>query len=329
MKRLNPNRLIVPGLCLGLAACGGGGDGRAGNPPVPAASLLIGPANSEQATATAYVASTGSANLGELVLQSGIVAQGDQNIAVRAAKAGASTVLNAYAQVPVGPTTVPCAVSGSITVSGEIADPFTPTLTAGDFFVVDSDACDDGVGEIVDGLLEMTVATFSGDFTAAAYRLTMEMTLTDLQITTADDVVTGNGDASVTLDTTATPYVTARVTGDSMRTDTNSGSETLLDFDTMQTVDAGATPSTYTLDSAGTLDSTELGGVIDFSTPVTFTGYGSAYPSTGTLLVEGDGGTFARLTALDEVNVLIELDGDGDGSVDETIETTWAELIAS
>lgn len=112
-----------------------------------------------------------------------------------------------------------------------------------------------------------------------------------------------------------------------MRTDSNAGTESLFDYDTSQTVDAGVFPSPYTLASSGTLDSSDLGGAVDFSTPVSFEGFDNNFPSAGSLLVEGDGGTSARLTALDEVNVRIELDTDGDGAVDETIDTTWQALV--
>jgi hypothetical protein len=66
---------------------------------------------------------------------------------------------------------------------------------------------------------------------------------------------------------------------------------------------------------------------VTYSTPVVFTGFDNDYPDTGELLVEGDSSS-ARLIAMDNVNVRIEIDADGDGTIDDTIDTTWAELAA-
>lgn len=73
----------------------------------------------------------------------------------------------------------------------------------------------------------------------------------------------------------------------------------------------------------GTLDSSQLGGVVEYSMPVVFQGFDSDYPSSGQLLVTGAGGATVRLIAVDNVNVRIEIDADGVAPVDETIGTTW------
>ena len=113
-----------------------------------------------------------------------------------------------------------------------------------------------------------------------------------------------------------------------MTVDYNGMSETLSNYVSNQTVDSGLQPLPYTLSAAGTLDSTELDGVIQYSTPVTFAGEGFDYPSSGSMLIQGLDSA-ARLTAVDNVNVTIEIDVDGDGTYDETLELTWAELLAS
>ena len=137
-----------------------------------------------------------------------------------------------------------------------------------------------------------------------------------------------NGDATVTEDTTRTPFIESGVSGSSMTVDYNGMSETLSNYSSSQTIDGGLQPLPYTLSAAGTLDSTELDGVIQYSTPVTFAGEGLDYPSSGSMLVTGLDSA-ARLTALDSVNVTIDVDIDGDGTYDETIETTWAELLGA
>jgi len=137
----------------------------------------------------------------------------------------------------------------------------------------------------------------------------------------------GNGDATATLNTESAPYVEASVSGDSMTTDTNAYSDTVTVYASAQTLDAGVSPSPYSMTASGTLDSSRLTGAVGYSTPVTFEGFDTDYPGTGELLVEGDSSS-ARLIALDSVNVRIEIDGNGDGTVDDTIDTTWEELAA-
>jgi hypothetical protein len=76
--------------------------------------------------------------------------------------------------------------------------------------------------------------------------------------------------------------------------------------------------------ASGTLDSTQLSGVVIYSTPTLLQGFDSDYPSSGQFLVTGDNSS-TRLTA-EGVTVLVEIDADGDGIYEEMINTTWAEL---
>ena len=316
--------------CMLAAGCGGGSDGGpAGNVDArPSSSLKITAANAANATGVAYEAALMSTSLGDLSADSGLLASGPGDVSKLDGSFGTYSKTGDQAQVPIPPQTEPCAVNGSLTISGDIEDPFTPTLTAGDFFIVDFDSCDDGLGEITDGMLDFVVDAFSGDFAGGLFDLTMTLTLTDLQVTTADDVITSNGGASISLNTLDAPAVSTSVSGTSLTIDSNSSSETLTNFVSNQAIDAGVSPSPYALAMSGTLDSTQLSGIVSYSTPVTFEGFDLDYPGTGEFLVEGDNSS-ARLIAIDNVNVRIEVDTDGNGTVDETINTTWAELTAS
>lgn len=316
MKRTLTSFLLALPL---VSACGGGSNGQDVPPPV---NFAITPANAAAATGAAWESANASAGMAERLGDSGIIATAPGATAKPAAAATGS-LTSLVQKIPFGPDTFPCQLSGSITVSGDLSDPFT--LTPGDFINVDADACDDGLGEVIDGLLETAIDAFAGDFFGGAYELTATLQATGLQVTTATDVSTVNGDATVALDTTAVPAVSASVSGNSLSTDTNSASATLSNYLTEQTLNAGVSPSPYTLASSGTLDSSALAGVISYSTPVVFEGFDTNYPHAGELLVTG-GGSSARLIAIDEIDVRIEVDTDGDGVVDETIETTWAAL---
>ncbi|MDH3440695.1 MAG: hypothetical protein OEM63_08095, partial [Gammaproteobacteria bacterium] len=135
-----------------------------------------------------------------------------------------------------------------------------------------------------------------------------------------------NVDSLISLDTTGNPIIGMSISGNSMTTVTNAGSESVTNFSTAQTVDASVVPEPYTLAASGTVDSSQLTGIISFTSPVTFQGAGAGYPFAGELLITGaDGGTI-RLIALDAINVRIETDTNGDGMVDATEDTTWDDV---
>lgn len=309
-------------IALSLSACGGGGS----SAPATGASqfLEISTANSTEAAQASYKAAMASTRSGELPVAPGPTAAVPDGIAKTALevflKAGSGSPMQT---VPVGPIVAPCAVRGSITISGEVTDP--TTLSEGDRFAFDADNCDDGSGEIIDGGFEFVVGTFEGDFEAGLYLLTMTVTTMNFQVTTADDVVTSSGDATVTIDTRQLPLVSVSISGRRLTVDANTSTATLTDYATTQTLDTGIDPSAYTLSSSGTLDSTELAGIVSYSSPVAFAGAGADHPSTGELHVMGEKSS-VRLVALDNVSVQIDTDADGDGDYESSVVMSWAEF---
>jgi len=308
---------------LALSSCGGGSSFNGGSPNA-GAGLGLTSANAADAAGVSYELAFASASLADVGSNIGIVSAAPGAAPTAATKPQISGFLvNVLNQAPFGPDVFPCAISGSMTISGDIADPLT--LTAGDAFSVAATACDDGIGEIVDGLISLTISDFTGDLPSGRYLLGMNAILDSFQVTTANDVVSRSGDASIALDTTASPFVSASVSGTSMATSSNASTDILNNYSTQQTVNAGLVPAPYTLSSRGTVDSSRLGDVVSFTTPVQFVGDDADFPHTGELLITGSNSS-VRLIALDNVNVRIELDNDGNGSVDVTVETTWAAL---
>jgi hypothetical protein len=318
MKTLH---LVTVSTAFLLASCGGSGDlfddGSAGS------ATAITSANAVAVAKVAYGSALNSADLAGVGGSIGITATTPGSMAKPSAQQQISGFLvDVLQKVPFGPDIFPCVVSGSLTMSGDIADPLT--LTLGDTFTVDADACDDGFGEVLDGSMTMTVSEFTGDL-FGNYLLGMNATLDALQVTTVDDVISSTGDTAVALDTTNNPFVSVSVTGNSMITSSNASTETLSNYSTAQTVDAGQTQSPYTLIASGSVDSSLLSGAVTYSTPVQFQGFDVDYPHMGELLVTGTNSS-VRLVAINNVDVRIDLDNDGNGSVDEMINTTWAAL---
>ena len=233
----------------------------------------------------------------------------------------------AAGNVPIPPTVEGCLEGGTTTISGEIFDPFTPTFTPDDYFDIIYASCDDGF-TVIDGSLFYVVDAFAGDLASGQYDLTMTATFTDFQIATAEDTLVSNGDVTVRLNSLQLPFISASTSGVSLTVDGNSFSHTLTNFSGFYSQDVEAVPSPFSQGSLGTIDSTQLPGTIDYSTPVEFTGFDGQYPSEGEFLVVAANSS-VRLIALDNVNIQLEVDTNGDNEVDEVINSTWAELEGS
>ena len=298
-----------------------GNGGAGGDAGITAANAMVVTRITYQTALSTDSAAEFSGGTGLVVGQPGVVTKLDGSFGT------ANAVNPATASVPIPPTVENCEQGGTSTLSGDVADPFTPTLTAGDFFDITFAQCNDGF-TTADGNLFYEVDAFNGDLLSGIYDLTMTATFTDFQVTTATDTLVSNGDITVRLNTLLIPDVSAETSGVSLTIDGSLGSQTLTNFAASHTQDVEAVPSPYSQTSTGTLDSTMLPGVVTYSTPVTLTGFDAEYPSAGEFLISGADSS-ARLIAVDNVNILIEVDADGDGVVDEVIETTWAALEAT
>jgi len=328
MKRVAISTLIP---LFFLAACGGSDGGLNGeNTPPPAANLVVDANNAMAAISAAYGAAAQSGDFADLVGTTGLTANKTSGSSKTLAPAYINSRLGQIVQqVPLGTDVYDC-VTGTVSVSIDVVDPLAlagGAFSVGDNILVDYDNCDEGDGEFIDGAIDMTVSAFTGNIFDGVYDMSMTMIVTMLQVTTAADVLTSDGDATARLNLLGLPYAEATVRGNSMTMDYNSSSDTLADYESMQTIDSGAIEPPYTMATRGTLTTTRLAGSITYSTPVTFAGIGSNYPHTGEFLVAGENSS-ARLVVDNDVDVHIDIDSNGDTVVDETIVTTWAELAS-
>ncbi len=315
----------VLGTCLLLGACGGNLFEDPAEEDVVTGSIT--PANALATTRAAWQAALASGDFGDIGGSVGLSAaapDGFNKVGPGAMHQG--RLADLLQKVPFGPDELPCLTSGTMTISGDIADPADTTrLSFGDTFQVVYAACNDGVGEVLDGTVDMTVGDFSGDLVAGTYLLSLDVIATDLQVATGTETITNNGDTTVSLDTTQTPFIDVGTSGVSMRVDSGSRSDVLSNFQSSQTVDGNVTPAPYTLSASGTLDSTAVDGIVRYSTVNTFQGAGLDFPDEGRFRVEG-GRSSLELVAIDNINVDIEIDSNDDGVIDVTISTTWADV---
>lgn len=330
MKRVAIGTLIP---LFFLAACGGGSstfNGQDDNNP-PLTSLAIDANNAMAVASAAYAAALDSGELAGLVGTTGLTATKTGGSSKPLPQARTKSLLGQIVQkIPLGTEVYDCLMTGMVSISIDIVDPLVlagGAFSVGDNFLVDYDNCDDGVDEVIDGTIDLTVSAFQGDIFSGLYDLSMTMIITTLQVTTPAEILSTSGNATAQLNLLELLYAEATVSGSSVTMDYNSMSDTLTDFSSMQTVDVGALDQPYTMVTQGTLTTTRLAGSVVYSTPVIFAGLGSSYPNTGEFFVVGENSSI-RLVADNDVDVHIDIDSDGDTVIDETIVTTWAELTS-
>lgn len=332
MKRVAISTLIP---IFFLAACGSGDstfngqDNNDQNDPPPITGLAIDADNAVAVASAAYNAAIDSGELAALAGTTGLTAGKPAGSSKPLPQERTNSLLGQIVQkIPLGTDVYDCLMTGTVSISIDVVDPLVlaaGALSVGDNFLVDYDNCDDGLGEVIDGTIDLTVSAFEGDIFSGLYDMSMAMVVSMLQVTTLTDVMTTDGTATARLNLLQLLYAEASVSGSSITMDYNSMSDTLTDFSSMQTVDASALDQPYTMVTQGTLTTTRLAGPVDYSTPVMFVGLGTNYPYTGEFFVLGDNSSI-RLVADNDVDVHIDIDSDGDTVVDETIVTTWAEL---
>ena len=79
---------------------------------------------------------------------------------------------------------------------------------------------------------------------------------------------------------------------------------------------------------SGTMSAQSLGGSITISTPQALVQLSTDnYPSAGQVIVTGATGSAVRATVLDNTQVRVELDANGDGTYESTATVAWTTLI--
>lgn len=227
-------------------------------------------------------------------------------------------------QAPFGPVVLNCD-TGFVSLSGDIADP--TGLSAGDTVRMDFDACYDTVSTVT-GLVDATIDEFTPvDGLPDNFVLVMLMTLTNVQITVDNNAETSNGDVGVLIDTTGAPgTLSEEVAGNSMRFDVSNRSETLTNYATNATFTFDGEVYQYTVNTTGTVSSTAIEAPVTYTTPVALQGVEGDFPTSGELLVSGDNSS-VRVVAINNVNIRLDVDNNGDGEIDISIETTWFDLL--
>ncbi len=297
------------------AGCGGGGGGDDGTPVNVIDSTIAIDANTAPDVSGAIIDATISIqDVTELVGPAGFAASEQGPLAKVMAR-------DTFASKTAIMETAPCSFGGQIIIDAELEDPVT--VTPGDRFDTQFVSCNEGI--VIDGGLNFVITAFTGDANALLsgnFALSADAVYDGLAVTSGGDTVTADGDLSLSLDATMPPTISTQVAGNNFSVSTAEDTITLINYD-VSNVDNG---SSYTYSTNGTIDSAALQGSVTFQTLVPFEGVGDDYPFVGELLATGANGSTVQLIALSDADVRLQIDNNGDGAIDEVIDTTWAAL---
>ncbi len=235
---------------------------------------------------------------------------------------------NAIEALPAGVTTsqtLPCSVSGSITLTANQQDP--NSISPGDRYELRFNSCDEGA-EVTSGSLSMNIDQFDGDTAlmtdyAMAGRVSFDMSVRD-----KSTGASFRGAGGMNFEQSQRGTVTSsRVYGTRVVFSEGARQLMLQDFDFRDDYDPTVPSRTYSADF--TLSSTDIGGTVFVQTRVPFqsTGY-FANPTVGSLRITGANDAWVQLDAeSDGQHVTLSWDIDPiDGTADGSKTVLWEDL---
>jgi hypothetical protein len=305
----------------GITACGGGGGGGydggsdgGGNNTPPQVDATTAPVIASEA----YLAQAELGGSGSFVGQQFFSINGFGEL--RASNPAPGVV---------PPTIFLCDPTGSVTVSGNVQ--VTGTFTAGDTLTAVFADCAYGPITTYNGRIDVTVTSYI-DFGFNSFNVSATAIFTDLD----NDRFTANGTLDLVWDGTSSGIPTRLlvqtftdqmefVQGLVTRSALDAESHVIVDFPTM-----GAPDLTLNIDATGEMSTTLLPGSFIFETLAPFVQVSDNDPlngpGSGTLLVSAEDGGTVTLETIDNTSVNLELDPDGDGTMDDTLFATWDEI---
>jgi hypothetical protein len=227
-----------------------------------------------------------------------------------------------------GPTDVNCAAAGTAAVSGTIAS--AGTFSAGDLLTAAFTSCA-RAGEVLDGSLDVAIATYD-ELPGDAYLLTATVTETGLARNAGGNTYTGDGVIDVSHDYryTSQGFTYLNATATSFTVGQGGVDRLLSGASVYGEIMASAPPVTIVRSSSGSVSSPAIDGdyVYQSVTPDTFVfdADPATGPVSGALQVTASDGSILTIVAIDDLNVRLEVDYDGNGFADTMIDTTWAAL---
>ena len=223
----------------------------------------------------------------------------------------------------------PCARAGWFNSSATDADD-NDVPSAGDTVSVTFVDCDDGEGDKLNGIMFMRFVALSGDLEdASGWSFTVDTTMTNLRVDTthegAVEIATLNGDMLITASQPSISLSRGTISGDNLRIEDDGDASTLTGFNL--TFEWDASTAAYRHFGEATTTNAALGGTFKTEIPeaTAFRGTGEKFPHAGQMKVTGLNSGMV-VTAIDSMNVRVEIDSNGDSVVDSQHDVTWDSL---
>ena len=220
-----------------------------------------------------------------------------------------------------------CALSGTVDVQVNITDPAEPSIN--DNFIFEFTNCNDGAGVVLDGGMTITIRTLNGDVASGNFLLGMQIDFAALAVTQNGETTSANGTISIEIDTSSPPITIVSISTSTFVTTSDGTEEVLVSYSAVITEDASTFPVAVTVETSFTISSPRIGGEVTVTTSLALESMGEDYPFVGELRIEGADQAVIVMIALDANTVRLEIDIDGDGAADETVDMTWDELMAA
>ncbi len=323
--KLFSKAFCVASCAIFVAACGGGGGGSSAPvavtpqppPPPPTGALPITAANAQDITAAVLGAITSAVEIIDIVDVIGLPPIGGTNPGL-----AKPSVRDIFADIF---TEILACDTGEVTGTWNDADN-NLMISTGDTFDFVFDMCffvDSGT--TLDGATSLTNMVVTGDpfNQIAPWGLAITFGFDNLSGTDSAGTVIIDGGLDLDMSSDDNVVVNLSIVTASLTAQQSGISVTLSEYVLTETFDLNTL--TLVISVNGTLTSTLLGGNVTFETLQDFMIIGDDNPSAGQLLIS-DSSSSVLVTVLDNISVQLEIDLDLDGTIDETIVVTWAEL---
>lgn len=312
--------LTAMSIATTVASCGGGGDDVALGPPLPPEQALldINAGNAVDVSSTVINAINTSFGFGDVIgdftgIQAASVLATDEAFGALITRPLMSDAFGIQ----------DCDFGGTVEIRGDVA----PAITAGDTIIAIFNSCDDGDGFVISGEVDIAIVLIEGTFLTPYFRLDLDVALTDIEIIEGADIAFAEGDFRLLLDSLDWPRVAQVIEGAELEFGVNIDRIALTDFRHEVRLSGSVSPVGVIVTAEGQMDSTELGGAVEYQTPWSFQAWDGFDPFFGEMLIIGNRDSSVRIIVNDINSITLEVDGSGNGVIDAYIDATWSDLI--
>ena len=313
-----------------LSACGGSGDS-----PPPSSSTQSVAITSGNQSAVARATVNGGFALALVANEGGNGALEAQPVAAAAARVlqrvlhQAISERRSIASAMARPETEssetdPCGVSGVLMSTWNDVDN-NNQLSAGDILTANFQQCQDSPTLSINGTLTVTLTG-----TPAESQFTGDAVFQGVVVVSNGVTFTMNGGVALDEeqgDTISGSSFTVGSAGLTLAIASTGYSDSIA-FDPGMVAASSFLTGTSSLTLTGSFVSQSIGGRVSIATPQPlFQEANAAYPSQGQVLITGASGSTLLVTVLNTTQLQLQVDANGDGTVDGTTTVTWASLI--